>query len=90
MRSRPRTSLGDGVVKPGSRRIEWVQLLRRVYWVDASVTMITIPREGINMRPQIVVKRTSVERILRGRQVEREATGHIYRSRHVVCMTGGY
>jgi hypothetical protein len=44
-RSRPRTSLGDGVVKPGGRRIEWAQLLRRVGWVDAGVTMITIPME---------------------------------------------
>jgi hypothetical protein len=33
-RSRPRTSLGDGVVKPGGSRIEWAQLLRRVDWVD--------------------------------------------------------
>jgi hypothetical protein len=34
VRSRPRTSLGDGVVKSASGRIEWAQLLRRVYWVD--------------------------------------------------------
>jgi hypothetical protein len=33
-RSRPRTSLGDGVVKPGGSRIEWAQLLRRISWVD--------------------------------------------------------
>jgi hypothetical protein len=33
-RSRPRTSLGDGVVKPGGSRIEWAQLLRRIHWVD--------------------------------------------------------
>jgi hypothetical protein len=33
-RSRPRTSLGDGVVKPVGSRIEWAQLLRRVYLVD--------------------------------------------------------
>ena len=33
-RSRPRTSLGDGVVKPGGSRIEWAQLLRRIYLVD--------------------------------------------------------
>jgi hypothetical protein len=33
-RSRPRTSLGDGVVKPGGSRIEWAQLLRRIDWVD--------------------------------------------------------
>jgi hypothetical protein len=32
--SRPRTSLGDGVVKPGGSRIEWAQLLRRIYWVN--------------------------------------------------------
>jgi hypothetical protein len=29
-RSRPQTSLGDGVVKPGGLRIEWAPLLRRV------------------------------------------------------------
>ena len=46
VRSRPRTSLGDGVVKPGGRRIEWAQLLRRVDWVDEGVTIITIPMEG--------------------------------------------
>ena len=46
VRSRPRTNLWDGVVKPSGSRIEWAQLLRRVDWVDASVTMITIPREG--------------------------------------------
>ena len=34
VRSRPRTSLGDGVVKPGGSRIEWAQLLRRIYLVD--------------------------------------------------------
>ena len=34
VRSRPRTSLGDGVVKPVGSRIEWAQLLRRIYWVD--------------------------------------------------------
>jgi hypothetical protein len=34
VRSRPRTSLGDGVVKQGGSRIEWAQLLRRIYWVD--------------------------------------------------------
>ena len=34
VRGRPRTSLGDGVVKPVGSRIEWAQLLRRVYWVD--------------------------------------------------------
>jgi hypothetical protein len=34
VRSRPRTSLGDGVVKPGGSRIEWAQLLRRIHWVD--------------------------------------------------------
>jgi hypothetical protein len=33
-RSRPRTSLGDGVVKPGGSRIAWAQLLRRMDWVD--------------------------------------------------------
>jgi hypothetical protein len=33
-RSRPRTSLGDGVVKPGGSRIAWAQLLRRIDWVD--------------------------------------------------------
>jgi hypothetical protein len=33
-RSRPRTSLGDGVVKSGGGRIAWAQLLRRVYLVD--------------------------------------------------------
>ena len=33
-RSRPRTSLGDGVVKPGGSRIEGAQLLRRIYLVD--------------------------------------------------------
>jgi hypothetical protein len=32
--SEPRTSLGDGVVKAGGTRIEWAQLLRRVYLVD--------------------------------------------------------
>jgi hypothetical protein len=32
--SRPRTSLGDGVVKPVGSRIEWAQLLRRIYLVD--------------------------------------------------------
>jgi hypothetical protein len=47
-RSRPRTSLGDGVVKPGGRRIKWAQLLRRVDWVNAGITMITIPREAMN------------------------------------------
>ena len=52
-RSRPRTSLGDGVVKPGGGRIKWAQLLRRVDWVDANVTMITIPREWMNT-PKIV------------------------------------
>ena len=46
VRSRPRTSLGDGVVKPGGRRIEWAQLLRRIDWVDEGVTIITIPMEG--------------------------------------------
>jgi hypothetical protein len=45
VRSRPRTSLGDGVVKPGGERIEWAQLPRRVDLVDASMTMITIPME---------------------------------------------
>ena len=30
VRSRPRTSLGDGVVKPVGSRIEWCQLLRRI------------------------------------------------------------
>jgi hypothetical protein len=30
----PRTSLGDGVVKPVGSRIEWAQLLRRIYLVD--------------------------------------------------------
>jgi hypothetical protein len=34
VRSRPRTSLGDGVVKSAGSRIEWTQLLRRIYWVD--------------------------------------------------------
>jgi hypothetical protein len=34
VRSRPRTGLGDGVVKPVSTRIEWAQLLRRIYLVD--------------------------------------------------------
>ena len=34
VRSRPRTSLGDGVVKPGGSRIEWAELLRRTYLVD--------------------------------------------------------
>jgi hypothetical protein len=34
VRSRPRTRLGDGVVKPGGSRIEWAQLLRRIYLVD--------------------------------------------------------
>jgi hypothetical protein len=33
-RSRPRTSLGDGVVKQGGSQIEWAQLLRRIYLVD--------------------------------------------------------
>ena len=33
-RSRPRTSLGDGVVKPVGSRIEWAELLRRIYLVD--------------------------------------------------------
>ncbi len=46
VRGRPRTSLGDGVVKQVGSRLEWAQLLRRVYLVDASMTMITIPREG--------------------------------------------
>jgi hypothetical protein len=32
--SGPRTSLGDGVVRPGGSRIAWSQLLRRIYWVD--------------------------------------------------------
>jgi hypothetical protein len=32
----PRTSLGDGVVKPVGTRIEWAQLLRRVYLVSAA------------------------------------------------------
>jgi hypothetical protein len=35
VRSRPRTSLGDGVVNPGGSRIEWAELLRRIYLVDA-------------------------------------------------------
>ena len=48
VRGRPRTSLGDGVVRPGGRRIDWAQLLRRVDWVDGGVTMITIPMEGID------------------------------------------
>ena len=34
VRSRPRTSLGDGVVKPGGSRIAWAQLLHRIEWVD--------------------------------------------------------
>jgi hypothetical protein len=34
VRSRPRTSLGDGVVKPVGSRIAWAQLLRRIYLVD--------------------------------------------------------
>jgi hypothetical protein len=34
VRSGPRTSLGDGVVKPPGSRIAWAQLLRRVYLVD--------------------------------------------------------
>ena len=34
VRSRPRTSLGDGVVKPVGPRIAWAQLLRRIYLVD--------------------------------------------------------
>ena len=33
-RSRPRTSLADGVVKPGGSRIEWSELLRRSDLVD--------------------------------------------------------
>jgi hypothetical protein len=32
--SGPRTSLGDGLVKPPCGRIAWAQLLRRVDWVD--------------------------------------------------------
>ena len=32
--SGPRTSLGDGVVRPGGSRIAWSQLLRRIYLVD--------------------------------------------------------
>ena len=32
--NRPRTSLGDGVVKPVGSRIEWAELLRRIYLVD--------------------------------------------------------
>jgi hypothetical protein len=32
--SRPRASLGDGVVKPAGSQIEWAQLLRRVHLVD--------------------------------------------------------
>jgi hypothetical protein len=32
--SRRRTSLGDGVVKAAGTRIEWAQLLRRIYLVD--------------------------------------------------------
>jgi hypothetical protein len=32
--SGPRTSLGEGVVKAAGTRIEWAQLLRRVYLVD--------------------------------------------------------
>jgi hypothetical protein len=38
----------------GPEQIERAQLLRRVNWVDASVTIITIPREGID-RTQIHV-----------------------------------
>jgi hypothetical protein len=34
VRNRPRTSLGDGVVKLVGSRIEWAQLLRRIYLVD--------------------------------------------------------
>jgi hypothetical protein len=34
VRSGPRTSLGDGVVKPVGSRIEWAELLRRIYLVD--------------------------------------------------------
>ena len=47
-RSRPRTSLGDGIAKPGGPRIERAKLLRRVDWVDASVMMLTSPRERID------------------------------------------
>jgi putative transposase len=32
--SRPRTSLGDGVVKPVGSRIAWAELLRRIHLVD--------------------------------------------------------
>jgi hypothetical protein len=32
--NRPRTSLGDGVVKPVGSRIAWAELLRRMYLVD--------------------------------------------------------
>jgi hypothetical protein len=42
VRGRPRTSLGDGVVKLGGRRIAWAQLLVRVDWADAGVKMITV------------------------------------------------
>jgi len=34
VRSGPRTSLGDGVVKPVGSRIEWAQLPRRIDLVD--------------------------------------------------------
>jgi len=30
----PRTSLGDGVVRPPGSRIDWAQLLRRTYLMD--------------------------------------------------------
>jgi hypothetical protein len=45
VRSRPRTSLGEGVVKPGGGRIKWARLQHRVDWKDADVTMITVPME---------------------------------------------
>jgi hypothetical protein len=66
VRSPPRTSLGDSVVKPGGRRIEWAQLLlRRVDWVDASVAMVTIPREGMNTLKSAVQKCHRQRRALR-------------------------
>jgi hypothetical protein len=44
-RNGPRTSRGDGVVKPAGSRIEWAQLLRRIYLVESSRTGMGRERE---------------------------------------------
>ena len=50
-RSRPRTSLGDGVVKPGGGRIAWAHLLRRVDWVDVLAAVGVIAERSLAASP---------------------------------------